>query len=260
MNAEPMFEFYIGIDYSGAETANSGLRGLRIYTADPNTPPTEVQLSGRRWTRRAVAEWLQTQLSGDGRTLVGIDHAFSFPIQYFERNDAPRDWTAFLKDFRHHWPTDNDHTYVDFVRDGITGNGEARSGNPRWRRLTEIRTRGAKSVFHFDVPGSVAKSTHAGLPWLLRIREHTGERVHFWPFDGWDIPPGRSVIAEVYPSLWNHSLTLHGFDPHQRDAYAIAAWMRTTDATGSLKQFFSPELERAEREIADVEGWILGVS
>ena len=185
---------------------------------------------------------------------------FPFPIHYFERNNAPRDWIAFLKDFRHHWPTDNDHTYVDFVRDGITGNGEARSGNPRWRRLTEIRTRGAKSAFHFDVPGSVAKSTHAGLPWLLRIREHTGERVHFWPFDGWDIPPGRSVIAEVYPSLWNHSLTLHGFDPHQRDAYAIAAWMRTTDATGSLKQFFSPELERAEREIADVEGWILGVS
>ena len=39
MNAEPMFEFYIGIDYSGAETAKSGLRALRIYTADPNTPP-----------------------------------------------------------------------------------------------------------------------------------------------------------------------------------------------------------------------------
>jgi hypothetical protein len=36
--------------------------------------------------------------------------------------------------------------------------------------------------------------------------------------------------------------------------------MRATDATGSLKQFFGPELEPAEREIADVEGWILGVS
>jgi hypothetical protein len=32
--------------------------------------------------------------------------------------------------------------------------------------LTEIRAGAAKSVFHFDVPGSVAKSTHAGLPWL----------------------------------------------------------------------------------------------
>ena len=38
------------------------------------------------------------------------------------------------------------------------GNGAARSGNARWRRLTEERAGGAKSVFHFDVQGSVAKS------------------------------------------------------------------------------------------------------
>jgi hypothetical protein len=37
-------------------------------------------------------------------------------------------------------------------------------GNARWRRLTEERAGGAKSVFHFDVQGSVAKSTHAGIP------------------------------------------------------------------------------------------------
>ena len=260
MNAEPMFEFYIGIDYSGAETANSGLRGLRIYTADPNTPPTEVQLSGRRWTRRAVAEWLQTQLSGDRRTLVGIDHAFSFPIQYFERNDAPRDWTAFLKDFRHHWPTDNDHTYVDFVRDGITGNGEARSGNPRWRQIDRDSDAGSEIRIPLRRSGVSCKVTHAGLPWLLRIREYTGERVHFWPFDGWDIPLAQICNSRGISFSLESQPHLHGSDPHQRDAYAIAAWMRTTDATGSLKQFFSPELERAEREIADVEGWILGVS
>ena len=28
----------------------------------------------------------------------------------------------------------------------------------------------AKSVFHFDVQGSVAKSTHAGLPWIKALR------------------------------------------------------------------------------------------
>jgi hypothetical protein len=40
-------------------------------------------------------------------------------------------------------------------------------GNSRWRRLTEERAGSAKSVFHFDVQGSVAKSTHAGIPWLF---------------------------------------------------------------------------------------------
>jgi hypothetical protein len=47
-------------------------------------------------------------------------------------------------------PTDED-VYVDFVRDGIVGNGAERMGEPRWRRLTEERARGAKSVFQFDV-------------------------------------------------------------------------------------------------------------
>jgi hypothetical protein len=51
----------------------------------------------------------------------------------------------------------------------------------------------------------VAKSTHAGIPWLRFIRQHLGSRVHFWPFDGWDVPAGRSVIAEVYPALWSRS-------------------------------------------------------
>jgi hypothetical protein len=43
-------------------------------------------------------------------------------------------------------------------------------------------------VFYFDVQGSVAKSTHAGIQWLRFIRQRLGDRVHFWPFDGWDIP------------------------------------------------------------------------
>jgi hypothetical protein len=59
-------------------------------------------------------------------------------------------WPAFLDDFQRHWPTDED-VYVDFVRDGIVGNGAERMGEPRWRRLTEERARGAKSVFQFDV-------------------------------------------------------------------------------------------------------------
>jgi hypothetical protein len=59
----------------------------------------------------------------------------------------------------------------------------------------------SKSVFQFDVQTSVAKSTHAGIPWLRFIRERVGHRIHFWPFDGCEIPAGRCAIAEVYPAL-----------------------------------------------------------
>jgi hypothetical protein len=67
--------------------------------------------------------------------------------------------------------------------------------------LTEEFARAAKSVVHSDVEGQVAKSPHAGIPWLRSIRERLGERIHFWPFDNWDIPtdlsPLHRTVAQV---------------------------------------------------------------
>jgi hypothetical protein len=137
------FARYIGIDYSGAETPESSLKGLRVYRADGTATPNEVPPppSPRKyWTRRGIAEWLTDTLAGDVPTLVGIDHGFSFPLRYFEVHALPPDWPVFLDDFQHHWPTDEEHTYVDFVRFGNAGNGAARQGNSRWRRLTEERS------------------------------------------------------------------------------------------------------------------------
>src|SRR5271166_3403637 len=88
------FDRYIGIDYSGAETPMSSLKGLCIYTADRNGPPIEVPPppSPRKyWTRREIAEWLVERLSEKQPTLVGIDHGFSFPVRYFDKYNLPRD-------------------------------------------------------------------------------------------------------------------------------------------------------------------------
>jgi hypothetical protein len=119
---------------------------------------------------------------------------------------------------------------------------------------------GAKSVFHFDVPGSVAKSTHAGIPWLLFFRKSVGDRVHFWPFDGWKVPPGKSAVVEVYPALWSHTFARDGRDSNQQDAYATAEWLRRSDLDGTLERFFSPSLTEEERKTAEIEGWILGIA
>jgi hypothetical protein len=260
----PRFDRYIGIDYSGAKTPTESLKGLRVYMAGRVSSPTEVlpPPSPRKyWTRRGVAEWLLDRLSEGEASLVGIDHGFSFPLEYFERHRLPHDWPAFLEDFQRHWPTDGDHVYVDFVRHGLAGNFAARSGDPRWRRVTEKRAGAAKSVFHFDVQGSVAKSTHSGLPWLLYLRQrldtHRG-RVHFWPFDGWAIPAGRSAVVEVYPALWSNCFKPKGRNPDQHDAYSVAAWMRRADLDGSLDGFLDPALPPSERQAAEIEGWILG--
>ena len=258
----PIFAGHIGIDYSGAETPTASLKGLRVYMTDQGTPPVEVipPPSPRKyWTRRGIAEWLVHRLSQDTPMLVGIDHGFSFPLRYFEVYGLKPDWPTFLDDFQKHWPTDDHNTYVDFVREGVCGNGAARMGDTRWRRLTDERAGGAKSVFHFDVQGSVAKSTHSGIPWLRFIRQQLGERVHFWPFDGWDIPAGRSTIAEVYPALWSRGFDREGRTGDQHDAYSIAAWLSRADQDGCLAAFLKPDLTPPDRTLAQVEGWILGV-
>jgi hypothetical protein len=258
----PAFARIIGIDYSGAETPTSSLKGLRIYLAEIEALPVEVPpppSSRKYWTRKGIAEWLVERLAEDAPTLVGIDHGFSFPLRYFEMHGLLPDWPAFLEDFQRYWPTDEDHTYVEFVRDGVRGSGAMRFGNARWRRLTEERAGGAKSVFHFDVQGSVAKSTHAGIPWLRFIRRRLGARVHFWPFDGWEIAVGRSAIAEVYPALWSRGFANEGRTGDQHDAFSIAAWLSRADRDGNLAAFLNPDLSPSERTLAQVEGWILGV-
>ncbi len=181
------FNRYIGIDYFGAETADSCCRGLRVFMAVGSGEPTQVQPPPSPrwcWTRRGLAEWLCDKLADDTPTLVGIDHGFSFPIAYFDRYSRPRDWPNFLLDFQKHWPTHEPNTYVDFIRYGSFGDGARRMGENTWLRLTERWTPTAKSVFLFDVQGSVAKSTFAGLPWLLHLRNWCKRPIHFWPFDG----------------------------------------------------------------------------
>jgi hypothetical protein len=256
----PCFSRYIGIDYSGAGTPTDSLSGLRAYVGTPKRAPTEaLPPSGRRkyWTRRGLAEWLVEILSERPRTIVGIDHAFSFPLAYFDKYKLARDWPAFLDDFHRHWPTDRDHCWVDFVRYGAIGKGKARYGHSRWRRLVDIRAR-AKSPFHFDAPGTVGKSTHAGLPWLRYIRAQLGDRVHFWPFDGWKPTRDRHVIAEAYPSLWNRSFPRGTRTADAHDAYVVAASLRNADADGSLESWFRPALTPDDRRLASIEGWILG--
>lgn len=258
---ETLFKRYIGIDYSGAATPDKPLKGLRVYMAQSNSvayevlPPTG---SSSYWSRREIASWLIEEMKLHTPTLVGIDHGFSFPLRYFEELGVAKDWSAFLDDFQLHWPTDRRTYSVEGVRRGEYGNASLRLGRSVWRRIAEKRAQ-AKSVFHFDVPGSVAKSTHAGLPWLRHLRLSCHRSVHFWPFDGWVSQPGCSVVAEVYPSLCNRLYSQEHRTPDQQDAFAIASWMRDTDISQNMVKYLDPDLSMSQKAVALVEGWILGV-
>lgn len=263
------FAEYVGIDYSGAGPPDAGCSGLRVYRADPGATATEVLAPvafppgpsaapgvaargrGRRWSRRALAEWLLARLQEPGPAVVCVDHCFSLPRPYLDRRGLAT-WDAFLEDFAARWPTDQRavascrpaRPYLDEVE--------------RFR-LCERWTSSAKSVYQFGMNGQVATSSHAGIPWLRWLRARRGSAVHFWPFDGWDPPAGVHVLAEVYPSLFRNRFAREGRSADQQDAFAVAEWLRTRDALGALSGYFEPRLGAEERRIAAVEGWILGV-
>jgi len=117
------FERYIGVDYSGAETAESSLKGLRIYAAKKDQEPYEVlpQVHPSRGHRNiGLGEGLvngSRPASAGATTLVGIDHGFSFPCEYSKRttfcgtgpafsmtsSDIGRRQREYLRRFRARW-------------------------------------------------------------------------------------------------------------------------------------------------------------
>jgi len=253
-----LFRRYVGIDYSGAEAPVSRLRGLQVYVcegAGDAVPVAPYDRGARHWCRKEVARYVRECLLGDVPCIVGIDHGFAFPAAYYHRHALPN-WDAFLSHFSQLWRTDYDHMHVDFARRDNPPGGTASE-----LRLCERWTTGAKSVFQFDVQGAVAKSTHAGLPWLhqLRLDRRLRARAHFWPFDGFGVESGRSVLAEIFPSLFRRRYQRDTRSADEHDAYVVACWLREMDARGALRDYFNPPLTLAERRQAQLEGWILGV-
>ena len=135
-----------------------------------------------------------------------------------------------------------------------------RVGRANEFRLTERWTSSTKSVFQFDGQGTVAKSTHSGIPWLRWLREEAGDLIHMWPFDGWQPPPGKAVIVEVYPSIFRNRCTHGNRTGDEQDAFATACWMAKMAERGALARYFAPPLNDIERATAEREGWIMGIA
>ena len=253
-----LFTTYVGIDYSGAGKTVSRNRGLRVFKATVDTDPVRVKPpAGKRsnWTRKEIAYWIRDQFDREAPVIIGLDHGFSFPMRYMKRHRITS-WDQFLDDFQRHWPTDQDEGSVEAFR-----KANRRSGRHTEFRLTENWTASTQSVFKLDGTGTVGKSTHCGIPWLRFMRRSSDEnrRPHFWPFDGFDVPPNRSVVAEVFPSIFRRRYPRRYRTADEHDAMCVAWWLKDMDARGHLWTYFNPPLTDEERGIARLEGWILGI-
>lgn len=251
------FSRYIGIDYSGAASPQSRLPGLQVYAASGDAPAVRLSpLRGRHWSRQEVAQFCAAAVSTAEPVIVGIDHAFSFPWTYMQRH-AITTWAQFLDDFCQHWPTAEPGARVAELR----ARNSARVGQAAELRLCERWTAGPKSVFQFGMQGQVATSTHAGLPWIRWLRDRPDTRLHFWPFDGFNVPAGSCVIAEVYPSLFRRRYPRDARSADEQDAFAVAQWLADMDRVGGLQRYLqAPPLSAEQVRTVHVEGWILGVA
>ncbi len=225
------------------------------YTDGPTRvlPPAGIH---RNWSRKELAHWCLEELKGEAPVIIGIDHGFSFPLSYMKRYRIER-WDQFLDDFQRHWPTNQDERSVEALRIG-----NKRTGKHTEFRMTENWTTSAQSVFKLDGAGTVGKSTHCGIPWLRYIRRNTDppNRPHFWPFDGFEIPPKRSVVTEMFPSLFRKRYSpRRNYTADDHDAMSVARWLKEMDSRRHLQSYFNPPLTAKEKDIARLEGWILGV-
>jgi len=253
-----MFDSYIGIDYSGQGSPIKQYPEIQVFEARAGAePPSRSQ---NKWSRKQVFEFLagrlkQQQNGAENRMIIGIDHGFSFSESYFLDHDL-LSWDDFLEHFDGVWGhSKNRELFTAETRKSFS------YADPTELRLTEKFTSSAKSVFNFQGI-TVAFSTHTGMPWLYELRKQFGDVLHFWPYDGLVSVEGKSVIAEVYPSLFYHrySYPAELEKRDARDAYATALWLQEQDANNKLDIYLGlPTLKQDDIQIALKEGWILGV-
>jgi hypothetical protein len=248
------FHRYIGIDYSGASEPCKPVRGLKVFVADYLCEPHEERDIGN-WSRKRLASWLLDRLREDVRTIVGIDHAFSYPIEVIDKGTRAS-WDDFLEAFEERWPT-----RYQKVRECCEPYKAMLDTHKKALRLTDKWAPTAMPVcagWRGKGP-NVFFSTHAGIPWLRWLRGQTGDGVHFWPFDGFEVPRGKSVVAEVYPRIFLRRYET-GLKDDERDAWLVCRWLKDRDERDCLARCFQPPLDEEERRQARVEGWILGVA
>ena len=113
----------------------------------------------------------------------------------------------------------------------------------------------------FDGPGAIGKSAHAGIPFLCNFRRDSRlqGKIHFWPFDGFEIPKDKPVVVETHTSMFMGPCLCGDRSLYEQEAYSAAKWLQELDRTDSLRQHLNPVLTAEQIKLAAREGWILGV-
>ncbi len=290
------FQRFIGIDWSGAATADDRVN-LRLVESGPHlstpraiTPPESSR--AKNWTRNEVRRYLLDALHPHApRTLVAIDAAIGYPTgaasAIFDASTFSDLAATVAKGLAAHpdLPSYIDAlnlraaahpTGVPFFYRGsdlpdrswhrphhrphsfFTHHGIA------YYRLVETFVPESLSPFYIG-PGPMvayhALTVLRLIHHLFEARQQSTVDVGIWPLDPhWS--NAKHLIAECYPSALPQPRTSPtSNNPHYLDALTIADWLHhlSTDDLNAFLHLDSTDSPAPLLEVATNEGWILGI-
>jgi hypothetical protein len=283
------FDGYIAIDWSGADGRYAGISVARCAPGT-GAPQLVAAPAAARWTRTAIAEWLEAELRSGRRQLIGFDFAFGLPFEpgmgylagaatsvseMFALWDLIEQASGEAADFGCAHVLAHPHFAPLYWH-----SGRQPSHWTARRRQAEIACAAAtgtypECVFKLIGPKQVGKASLTGIRVLRHVRVRNPGRVAVWPFE---VTTGRSVFAEIYPTLFRRAaaggvaklrsraalnaalrrlgsrgVAGAGFSDHDTDALISAAGLRHySEARGYVLDDVGDRPPRRE-------GWIFGV-
>ena len=208
------FAHFAAIDWSGA--AGERHRGIALAICDASGGAPALVLSGHRWSRREVLDWLLEEMPPG--TLVGLDLGISLP--FADCGAFFPGWSESPVDARALWALvdatcrDDPHlgasSFVDHLaasryfrrhggREGAHFHApEASDRRGRFRVTERAQARmGCKPYSNFNLVGAaqVGKSSLTG----MRVLHRLAGRLPVWPVDA--LPGEGSVVVEIYTAI-----------------------------------------------------------
>lgn len=255
------WQFFIGIDWSGAKGATH--QGIQIAVATPgHGAPVGINPDdSAEWSREAVRDYLvELTLSksglgsesglGSGSILVGIDFAFAHPFHdrgsYFPGQGKSPETATDLWQLVEMVNKDNPHLYGGamfttapwgdyYLAPPSYGKTAPLYQSRRRHAETACRDAGRSPSPTFKAVGAdnVATGSMAGMRLLHQLKERLGAQVAMWPFDDLETVKAASLtLVEIFPSYHFHRA---GFDPAKkaaRDAGFMSDALAAYDSEG----------------------------
>lgn len=207
------FDYFVGIDWSGAKGKSHKGISLFTATAGQSLPVKQMPPNGKKAFSRADVIFYLEALSKKGSVLAGIDFAFAYPVDdkghYFpdlddedlQPHDAPSLW-ALIDEINQEAEDYYGGLIWDHMPLGAYYNAPAGRKGARFqsrRRKTEEVARSVKApspTFNCVGPAGVGTGSLAG----MRLCHYFANSASIWPFI--NRPEASLCLVEIFPSYY----------------------------------------------------------